>query len=205
MRPTDAEIVRHYDQEGTEGDAYVPGYVPTRTPIAIEEHDPKWMSTYDVVIELISGALGSRALELHHIGSTSVPGLPAKPIIDIDLIVEDPADESNYLPELLNLGFIHAVREPWWHQHRLVMLRQSERTAHVHIFGPDCPEVIRHVMFRDWLRTHPDDCELYANAKRSAAGATNAEVGTGMDYNRRKECVVRDIYDRMFRAHGLMT
>ena len=60
------------------------------------------------------------------------------------------------------------------------------------------------LMFRDWLRPHPDDRERYAATKRTAAAATNAMGGQGMDYNAHKQEVVRDIYDRMFRAHGLL-
>jgi GrpB-like predicted nucleotidyltransferase (UPF0157 family) len=68
------------------------------------------------------------------------------------------------------------------------------------VFGPDCPEVIRHRMFREWLSTHADDRALYQQAKRTAAPGG----GTVMDYNARKEAVVREIYDRLFRAAGLL-
>ena len=78
--------------------------------------------------------------------------------------------------------------------------------AHVHVFGPDCPEVVRHRMFREWLLEHEEDRTQYADAKRAAAAAMNAKagLGTGMEYNAHKEPVVREIYDRMFRAHGLL-
>ena len=148
--------------------------------------------------------LGDRVLELHHVGSTSVPGLPAKPVIDADLVLADPADEASYVPDLQAAGFVHSVREPWWHEHRV--LRWMEPRAHLHVFGPGCPEVVRHMMFRDWLLEHPDERATYAEAKWAAAAAVNARPGggTGMDYNRVKEPVVHAIYDRMFRAHGLL-
>ena len=146
--------------------------------------------------------LGERVLEIHHVGSTSVPGLPAKPVIDVDLMVADPADEASYVPDLVASGFHHTIREPWWHEHRLLKCR--EPFAHVHVFGPDCPEVVRHTLFRDWLLAHDDDRELYVATKREASAATQTTGGTGMDYNRVKEPVVRAIYDRMFRAHGLL-
>jgi GrpB-like predicted nucleotidyltransferase (UPF0157 family) len=104
---------------------------------------------------------------VHHVGSTSVPGLPAKPIIDVDLVVADPGDEPSYIPDLVAAGLVHAVREPWWHGHRL--LKGDQPQAFVHVFGPDCPEVVRHLMFRDWLVEHAEDRERYAEAKRAAA------------------------------------
>ena len=131
-------------------------------------------------------------------------GLPAKPVIDVDLVVADPADEPAYVPDLEAAGFVHTDREPWWHEHRL--LKYADPVAYVHVFGPDCPEVVRHLMFQAWLRAHPDDLTAYAEAKRTAAAEMNARPGggTGMDYNRHKEPVVREIYERMFRAHGML-
>ena len=76
--------------------------------------------------------------------------------------------------------------------------------AYLHVWSPDCPEVIRHRLLREWLRDHPDDRERYAAAKRAAAAATNAADGILMDYNRHKEPVIREILDRMFRANGLL-
>ena len=72
------------------------------------------------------------------------------------------------------------------------------------MFSPDCPETIRHVLFRDWLRAHPDDLEAYRDAKLGAAAAANAAGEHVMDYNARKQPVIRAIYDRAFRAAGLL-
>ena len=138
-----------------------------------------------------------------------MPGLPAKPIIDVDLIVADPADEAAYVPALQAIGFVHWLTEPDWHQHRLLK-QLTEPRVHLHVFGPDCPEPVRHRMFRDWLIAHPEDRERYAAAKRDAAaqmaatGEEHGALGFGMAYNRIKEPVVREIYDRMFRAAGLL-
>jgi GrpB-like predicted nucleotidyltransferase (UPF0157 family) len=125
-------------------------------------------------------------------------------VIDVDLVVADPADEPAYVPALVAAGFVHRLREPWWHEHRV--LTWQNRSSNLHVFGPDCPEVVGHRMFHDWLVEHEDDRERYADAKRAAAAATNARPGggTGMDYNRHKQPVVRDIYKRMFRARGLL-
>lgn len=205
MRPTDAEITRHHDDDDhSDSDAWVEGYTQTPYEIEVSEYDDRWPADFERVATVVHDALGDRVVELHHVGSTSVVGLPAKPVIDIDLVVADPADEASYVPDLVAAGFVHAIREPWWHEHRLLKL--AAPTAFVHVFGPDCTEIIRHQMFRDWLREHPEDRERYAAAKRAAATEMNARPGggTGMDYNRHKEPVVLAIYDRMFRAHGLV-
>ena len=141
-------------------------------------------------------------LALEHVGSTSVPGLAAKPVIDVDLTVADPADEPAWLPALEAAGFTLVVREPWWHEHRA--LTGEDPRCNVHVFGPDSPETIRHRLFRNWLIEHPEDLRLYRDAKLSAASAANAAGEHVMDYNARKEPVIRAIYDRAFRAAGLL-
>jgi GrpB-like predicted nucleotidyltransferase (UPF0157 family) len=205
MRPTNEEITRHHFDEPPAGESpWVGGIAGAPYEIAVEEYDDGWPADFEQVAARIREALGTRALEVHHVGSTSVPGLPAKPVIDVDLVVADPADEPSYIPDLQAAGFVHTIREPWWHEHRLV--KSSDPVSYVHIFGPGCPEVVRHRMFHDWLVDHQDDRLRYADAKRAAAAEMNARPGggTGMDYNRHKEPVVRDIYDRMFRARGLI-
>ena len=201
--PSNDEITRdHHDPPG--GDPWVEGQTDAPYLIEVREYDDAWPAAFARLEGVVRAALGDRVLEINHVGSTSVPGLPAKPVIDIDLVVADPADEPAYIPDLQAAGFVHRIREPWWHEHRL--LRYDDPVAFLHVFGPDCPEVIRHQMFRAWLCDHPDDFAAYAEAKRAAAAEMNARPGggTGMDYNRHKAPVVREIYDRMFRAHGLL-
>lgn len=187
---------------------YVGSY-RTGYTLRIEEPDPTWPERYRGLAGEISAVLADRVLAIQHIGSTSVPGLPAKPIIDIDLTVADPTDEASYVPKLEALGFVHWLTEPGWHEHRLLKQLDEPRT-HLHVFGRDCPEVVRHRMFRDWLVAHPEDRERYAAAKRAAAaemaatGDDNGALGFGMRYNRIKEPIVREIYDRMFRAADLL-
>lgn len=147
-------------------------------------------------------ALGDVALSIEHVGSTSVPGLPAKPIIDIDLTVPDSRDEDAYRPALEAAGFLVLFREPVFHEHRFA--RSDSPPANIHIWSPDCPEAIRHRMLRDWLIAHPEEREQYAAAKFASAEQINAEGGRVMDYNQRKQPVIRDILERMFRAHGLI-
>jgi len=141
------------------------------------------------------------ALDVEHVGSTSVPGLAAKPVVDVDVTVADPTDERGYVPALEAAGLTFVLREPRWHEHRA--FRGRTPRANVHVWGPDCPEVVRHRLLRDWLRQHPDDVERYATAKWAAAADTNASGGVVMAYNAHKEPVVREILERVFRAHGL--
>jgi GrpB-like predicted nucleotidyltransferase (UPF0157 family) len=194
--PTPEEITRHHDSEP--GDAYFIRRPPAET-VVIAESDPTWPERYAALAAEIRAALGERALDVEHTGSTSVPGLAAKDVIDIDLTVADPRSEDSYFPPLEGLGYELVIREPGWHEHRA--LRRAGPRVNLHVFGPDCPEVIRHRMFRDWLTTHPDDLALYAQAKRAAIPGG----GTVMDYNRREEAIIREIYDRLFRAAGLLS
>ncbi|GAM42524.1 GrpB domain protein [Talaromyces pinophilus] len=164
-------------------------------PIAIIEYDPIWANQFSIVCQRIYQALGSRALAIEHIGSTSVPGLPAKAVIDIDLVIADPTQEADYVPAMEAVGFQFVFREPFWYDHRFFGL--EEPYANVHVFAPGCPEHLRHVAFRDWLRGCEEDRLLYASVKREAADATCQDGGTVMDYNDRKAFVIREILSRM--------
>jgi GrpB-like predicted nucleotidyltransferase (UPF0157 family) len=193
--PTFEEITRNHESDPDE-DPWVQG-PPPPTVVEIVPYDEEWPARFEALAAGIRAALGGAALDVEHVGSTSVPGLAAKDIIDIDLTVADPADEEHYVPHLERIGYVLVIREPSFHQHRC--LRLLEPRVNLHVFGPDCPESIRHRMFRDWLRSHPEDRAAYAQAKRQAIPGG----GTVMDYNRRKQDVLLDIYDRMFRAAGM--
>ncbi|MGO1468344.1 MAG: GrpB family protein [Microbacterium gubbeenense] len=173
---------------------------PSVAPIDVVGADPSWPVAYAKVADRVRNALGARALQIEHVGSTAVPGLPAKPVIDVDLIVASSADEDAWCPALERAGFTLTVREPWWHEHR--MLKLADPLAHLHVFSPDAPEPWKHRIFRDHLRRDSADRDLYAQTKREAAElATNGEE-TMMEYNARKQAVIRDIYARAFRSAG---
>jgi GrpB-like predicted nucleotidyltransferase (UPF0157 family) len=163
--------------------------------IVIEDYDPAWPSRFTAESALISGVLGEQIIAISHVGSTSVPGLPAKPVIDIDLLVADTADESGYVPALESLGYWLVLREPWWYGHR--MLVSPAEDVHLHLWPRDAPEPIRHRLFRDWLRSHPQDRDLYASVKRRLARETVEQPG---DYSLAKNDVIDDIYARIFAA-----
>lgn len=180
--------------------AYVEGAAPDMS-VVLHEYDEAWPAAYAALAHRVRRSLGFRVLAVEHIGSTAVPGLPAKPIIDLDLIVADPDREGDYAPALQAAGFALRLREPWWYRHR--MLRSHEPLANLHVWGYDSPEPVRHRIFRDWLRLDAHDRERYATAKQAAASAATAAGEDVNRYNERKSKTVREIYDRAFRAAGL--
>jgi GrpB-like predicted nucleotidyltransferase (UPF0157 family) len=200
--PSRAEIVSFADDAPPPGaHPWLPGAAPA-VGIEVTEPDPAWPRQYDELAGLIREALGWRALQLEHVGSTSVPGLAAKPVIDIDLTVADPEHEQAYVPALEVIGFRLVIREPWWYGHRA--LRADEPRSNLHVFGFDSPELVRHRIFRDWLRGNPEERDRYTAAKRYAASAANAGGEHVMQYNARKQQAIREIYHRAFVAAGLL-
>jgi GrpB-like predicted nucleotidyltransferase (UPF0157 family) len=135
--------------------------------IRLADYDPAWPGLFEREAARIRAALGDRVLRLEHIGSTSVPGLAAKPVIDILLIVADPADEDAYVAPLERAGYRLIIREPGWHQHRL--LKGPDTDINLHVHPPDSPEVGRNLRFRDHLRADPADRALYERTKRELA------------------------------------
>jgi GrpB-like predicted nucleotidyltransferase (UPF0157 family) len=140
---------------------------PHAAPIHLADYDPEWPLLYEREATRIRGALGPRPLRIEHVGSTSVPGLAAKPVIDIILLVEDSSDEHAYLPMLEGEGYTLRIREPDWYEHRL--LKGPDTNVNLHVFSNGCAEVERMVAFRDWLRTHDEDRALYEAEKRRLA------------------------------------
>jgi GrpB-like predicted nucleotidyltransferase (UPF0157 family) len=142
---------------------------PTRVdgPIQLAEYDPEWPGLYDREAARIRSILGDRALRLEHVGSTSIPGLAAKPIIDIVLLVPDSADEAAYVSRLVAAGYLLRIREPGWFEHRV--LNGPDTKVNLHVFSDGCPEFERMVAFRDRLRTHDEERRRYEAAKRELA------------------------------------
>jgi GrpB-like predicted nucleotidyltransferase (UPF0157 family) len=138
-----------------------------RREIEIVEYDPEWPKKFETHAKIIADALGGYALLIEHIGSTSVPGLAAKPVIDILVVVQDSADESVYLPRLEAAGYVLRVREPDWNEHR--MFRTPERDVHVHVYTAGCAEIGRNLTFRDRLRRNAEDRRRYEQTKRQLA------------------------------------
>jgi len=135
--------------------------------IVVLDYDPAWPLRFEAERARIVAALGPRALAVDHIGSTSVPGLAAKPIIDICVTVADSADETSYLGALVEAGYELRVREPEFHEHR--MLRAPAGDVHVHVFTVGSEEITRYLVFRDWLRVDDADRARYEQTKQTLA------------------------------------
>jgi GrpB-like predicted nucleotidyltransferase (UPF0157 family) len=136
---------------------------PLSSRIRIVDYDPQWPELFAREAGRIRAALGDGALRIEHTGSTSVPGLAAKPIIDILLVVADSADEDTYVPALEAAGYVLRIRESNWYEHR--MFKGPDTEIHVHVLSSGCPEIDRMLLFRDWLRSNPADRDLYARTK----------------------------------------
>jgi GrpB-like predicted nucleotidyltransferase (UPF0157 family) len=136
-------------------------------PIKLVDADPRWPRQFELLGDDIRRALGDSALAVEHVGSTSVPGLLAKPILDICLVVEEPAVEGTYVPMLRTIGYVLELREPAWYEHR--MLWHDHPASHLHVFGAHCVEVERMIHLRDHLRSHPESREDYARTKQELA------------------------------------
>lgn len=183
-----------YDPYAPNADRSIPVNTPTPVDgqVILVAYEDRWPAMYASEAAIICEALGEKALLVEHIGSTSVPGLIAKPCIDILLAVADSAHEDAYVPALDAAGFVLRLRHPDWNEHRAF---KSERiNVNLHVWSVDSPEIARHLGFRDWLRTHPEDRDLYAAAKREIA---NGHVLVMSDYADAKDAVVRQIQARI--------
>jgi GrpB-like predicted nucleotidyltransferase (UPF0157 family) len=160
-------------------------------PVTLAEYDPDWPRLYEREAARIRSALGERVVLLEHVGSTSVAGLAAKPRIDILLVVPDSADEAAYVPALEAAGYELRLREPSWHEHRL--LRGPDTDINLHVFSRGSTEIGKMLVFRDWLRTNPDDLALYEATKRELGARTWQYV---QDYADAKTAVVNEILAR---------
>jgi GrpB-like predicted nucleotidyltransferase (UPF0157 family) len=168
---------------------------PLAGPIQIVDYDPEWPHLFAREAERIRVALGDRVLLLEHAGSTSVPGLAAKPRIDIVLAVPDSSDEPAYVPALEAAGYVLRIREPDWYEHR--MFNRPDTALNLHIFSAGCPEIDRMLLFRDWLRHNPADRQLYESTKRELA---RQDWKYTQNYADAKTAVVEEILARAQRG-----
>jgi GrpB-like predicted nucleotidyltransferase (UPF0157 family) len=166
---------------------------PHSGPIRFVEYDPAWPALFERENARIRGVLGDRVLRLEHTGSTSVPGLAAKPVIDMTMLVADVNDEAAYARDLEAAGYVIRIREfePAWYDHR--MFTGPDTNVHLHVFSDGCRELERMVGFRDWLRAHPEDRELYEATKRDLIARDWKYV---QNYADAKTAVVEEIVAR---------
>jgi GrpB-like predicted nucleotidyltransferase (UPF0157 family) len=185
----DPNDVAWYDEELAKVTVGDPQFL-TR-PVVITEYDHDWPRLYALEEARIRSALGDRVVRIAHVGSTSVPGLPAKPVIDIDLEVADSSDEAAYVADLETAGYVLQIREPDWFAHR--MFKGPDTNVNLHVFSAGCDEVDRMLLFRDRLRANTEDRDLYAAAKRELAAREWKYV---QQYADAKSVVVQEILAR---------
>ena len=157
---------------------------PLTEPIELADYDPAWP-------ELFQRGQVAGVPPDPFIGSTSVPGLAAKPIIDIVLVVPDSSDEEAYVPAMEAAGYVLRIREPDWYEHRV--FKGPDTTVNLHVFSRECPEIDRMLLFRDWLRSNDSDRELYERTKRELAEKDWKYV---QNYADAKTAVVEEIIAR---------
>lgn len=144
--------------------------IPHNAPVTLAEYDPQWPALFDREAARIRAVLSHVAVRIEHVGSTSVPGLAAKPVIDILLAVPDSADEQAYVPALGAAGYDLRIREPHWFEHRL--FNGPDTDINLHVFTVGAAEIDRMLLFRDRLRADDADRDAYLRVKRDLAKRT---------------------------------
>jgi len=174
--------------------AHVGEVRPLHGHVRIVDYDSQWVDLFEREAARIRSVLAGSALRIEHVGSTAVPGLAAKPIIDIVLVVTDSADETAYVPLLEAAGYRLHIREADWYEHR--MFKGPDTDINLHTFSAGCLEVDRMLAFRDWLRVSPADRQLYARTKLDLA---QKQWTFTQNYADAKTTVVDDIMTRASR------
>ena len=159
-----------------------------RRPIELVPYNAAWPGRFAQERTRIGAALGAAAERIDHIGSTAVPGLVAKPIVDVQVSVADADEEGAYLGSLEQAAYVLRVREPGHRMFRTPML-----DVHVHICAGGGEWERRHLLFRDWLRLERADAERYAEAKRALAAREWPDMN---EYANAKTVIVNDILSR---------
>ena len=159
--------------------------------VALHRYSEEWPKRFAGEAQRIEQALSGLDIDVHHSGSTSVPGLRAKPIIDITLAVPDSTDEAAYVPSLVAEGYEFVLREPEWFEHRL--LKRTDPAVNLHVFTTGSAEIERMLLFRNHLRNNTADRQLYESTKATLA---DREWPSVQDYADAKSDVVKAILAR---------
>lgn len=184
-----------FDPHSPDADPAKPVNTKTRVngPVTLVDYDPAWPAMFERQADRIRAALGDRVIRVEHMGSTAVPGLIAKPCVDILLVVRDAGDDAAYVPDLERAGYVLRISEDGEGEpHRV--FKGPDINLNLHVWSHGSPEIERHLDFRDWLRTHPDDRDRYSDAKREIA---SREWTYMQDYADAKDQVVQEIANRM--------
>lgn len=162
--------------------------------VVVLPYDKKWEQDFEKIKMEISEVIGSFAIAIEHVGSTSVEGLPAKPIIDIDVVVKS-GEVERAIRALENIGYIHEGnlgiegREAFTYEGK-----EHLQTHHLYVCPEDSPELKRHLAFRDYLRGHKDARVKYGNAKLEAANLYPNDIDRYIEY---KSPIIEEIYSVM--------
>jgi GrpB-like predicted nucleotidyltransferase (UPF0157 family) len=138
-------------------------------PIEVVDYDPRWPLRYQRERDRIAAALGEHAVAIEHVGGTAVPGLPAKPVIDIMVGVPDIERAGQAVAGLINLGYQYVPELESQLPERRYFRRGTPETHHVHMVAVSSDFWEEHLLFRDYLRTHPQAAEEYGKLKRGLA------------------------------------
>lgn len=160
--------------------------------VIVTPYDPQWPANFEAIRRELAEALGSLALRIEHVGSTSVPGLSAKPIIDLDVVISDDSVFPEVKESLARIGYLHegdlgiAQREAFCYQGK-----EHLQKHHLYVCPANSRELRRHIVFRDYLRTHPDAVKRYSEAKEMAARLYPDDID---GYIRSKSPCIEEIY-----------
>jgi GrpB-like predicted nucleotidyltransferase (UPF0157 family) len=150
--------------------------------VEVVPHNPNWRIQFKVESQLVTVALGETVVAVHHIGSTAIPGIDAKPIIDLLVEVKDITQVDGRRSAMESLGY-EVMGEYGIPGRRFFRKDNPEgvRTHHVHIFNAGSAQVLRHLAFRDYLRAHADDAQHYSDLKRRLAAAYPTNIASYRD------------------------
>jgi GrpB-like predicted nucleotidyltransferase (UPF0157 family) len=195
LRPSDlsqSERRRLWEQAASTispGIEFMAGSDRAREPIEVVPYDPAWPETFVRWQARLRSQLAD-GVGIEHVGSTSVPGLDAKPVVDIQVSVADVADEDGYVAGCEAAGLMFRSRDDAHRYFRPPF--DQPRVVHVHVCAVGSDWERDHLLFRDYLRTHPDACDAYATTKREAAALWRDD---SMGYTEAKSDVILQILD----------
>lgn len=171
--------------------------MPTQRKVEVVPYDPRWARAAEDEIARITAALGDLVVRIHPIGSTSIPGIHAKPILDLLPVVRDlrALDEKNVVMEALGYECMGEFGIPGRRYFRKDDANGT-RTHNVHAFVEGCPDIERHLVFRDFMKSHPEEARAYSELKQRLAAAHPTDIEA---YMAGKDAFVKDMQTRALR------
>lgn len=158
--------------------------------VTVTDYDPSWPTAFEKIRKPLADLLGPLAVRIEHVGSTSVPGLAAKPIIDLDVVIANASDFPAVCGKLGSIGYIHEGnlgiegREAFRYESKPGLMKH-----HLYVCPADSPELHRHLTFRDYLRSHPPAAAEYGTVKLEAARKFPHSIDDYIQY--KSSCIER--------------